>query len=67
MAPVRIIWQHVAVQEHHVLADHTQGTPPTVKTQKTYTVDYADTGKGIVSMPKGLQLLPTKHTPYPFT
>ena len=61
-----IIGQHVAVQDHYLLADQTQKTI-TIKAENTYTIDHYDAGKGTVLVSKDLQLLSAKHILYSLT
>ena len=65
-ATTGIIWQCVTIQECPLLADKTLRTL-TMKMQNTYTIDHHDTGKGTITVPVDLKLLPAKHTLYPFT
>ena len=63
--PAEVPLQHVANQENPSLAGQTKIL--IMKMQSTYTIDYHDTDKGIVTVPKDVQLLPTNYTPYTLT
>ena len=48
----------VVIQQHHQLAGEKEKTL-TTKMQNTYTTDYHDTEKRIITVPDDLQFLPT--------
>ena len=59
------IMQRVAVQSNPLLTGQTQTL--NIVTQNTITNTHKDTEEGTLTVPEGLQPLPTIHTPYPLT